>query len=159
MIIVILPLIIIWICIQLEKLYKNKIIKIFLGFLTIFFCVLEINNSPIKRPPTNEALKIVKNDNSKYITTIEKDVFNNYLSTKKIFIEENFVLLDENIKYPESIKNFWFICLNNPSHIVGNQNLPDEKECKDFKSNNENFEETKQIKINEFILKKYEKKK
>ena len=158
-VIFILPLIITWICVELEKLSKNKIIKIFLGFLTILFCILEINNFPIKRPPANEALKIIKNDNSKYITTIEEDVFNNYLSTKKIFIEENFVLLDENIKYPESIKNFWFICLNNPSHIVGNKNLPDEKHCTDFKSNNENFEEKKQIKINEFILKKYEKKK
>ena len=156
-VIFILPLIIIWICIELEKFDKNKIIKIFLGFLTILFCVLEINNSPIKRPPTNEALEIVKNDNSKYITTIENDVFKNYLSTKKIFIEENFILLDENVKYPEYIKSFWFICLNNARFAVGEKsNLEDQKKCKNFKTNNDNFKKIKEVKINDFILKKFE---
>ena len=68
-------------------------------------------------------------------------------------------MLDEQVKYPESIKSFWLICLNNPSHVVGDQNLSDEEECTNFKSNNDNFEKTKQIKINEFMLSKYEKKK
>ena len=67
-VIFVLPLIIIWVCIELEKFKQNKIIKLFFGFLTILFCILEINNSPIKRPPTNEALKIIKTDNSKHIT-------------------------------------------------------------------------------------------
>ena len=156
-VIFILPLILTWICIELEKIDKNKIIKIFLGFLTMLFCVLEINNSPIKRPPTNEALEIVKNDNSKYITTIESAVFNNYISTKKIFVEENFVLLDKNVKYPEYIKSFWFICLKNERFFVGKKgNLNFEKKCNNFNTNNNNFVEIKEIRINYFILKKFE---
>jgi len=156
-VIFILPLIVIWICIELEKFYKNKIIKIFLGFLTILFCVLEINNSPIKRPPTNEALEIIKNDNSRYLTTVENAVFNNYLSTKKIFIEENFVLLDKNAIFPKHIKSFWFICLNNARFAAGeNNNLEDQKKCKNFSPNNNNFKKIKEIKINDFILKKFE---
>ena len=156
-VIFVLPLIIIWICIELEKFKQNKIIKLFFGFLTIFFCILEINNSPIKRPPTNEALKIIKADNSKHITTIESNVFNNYLSTKEIFIKENFVLLDDTIKYPDNIKNFWFICLNNARFAVGEtNNLNIQEKCKNFKTNNNNFKEIKTIKINDFILKKFE---
>jgi len=155
-VIFILPLIIVWICIELHKFYKNKIIKIFLGFLTMIFCVLEINNSPIKRPPTNEALEIIKNDNSRYITTVESAVFNNYLSTKKIFIDENFVLLDKNAIFPKHIKSFWFICLNNARFATGeNSNLEDQKKCKNFSPNN-NFKKIKEIKINDFILKKFE---
>tara|TARA_B100000029_G_scaffold365815_1_gene359172 strand:+ start:1005 stop:2426 length:1422 start_codon:yes stop_codon:yes gene_type:complete len=155
-VIFILPLIITWICIELEKINQNKIVKILLIFLTILFCKLEINNSPITRPPTNEALTIIKKDNSKYITTIESSVFNNYLKTKKIFIEENFVLIDKNSNYFKSIKSFWFICLNNPAFAVGNRKLPDQKKCKNFNFNSNNFKQTKEIKINDFMLKKFE---
>ena len=155
-VIFILPLIIIWICIELEKINKNKIVKIFLIFLTVLFCKLEINNSPIKRPPTNEALKIIKKDNSRYITTVEGAVFNNYLATKKIFVEENLVLLDENVIFPNHIKSFWFICLNNSRFAVGEKsNLNVEKKCKNFKTKNDNFKKIKEIKINDFILKKF----
>jgi len=156
-VIFILPLIITWICIEIEKIDKNKIIKIFLIFLTVLFCKLEINNYPIKRPPANEALKIIKKDNSKYITTIEGAVFNNYLTTKKIFVEENLVLLDENAKYPKHIKSFWFICVNNARYAVGEKsNMNVEKKCKNFNTNNDNFKKIKEIKINDFILKKFE---
>ena len=156
-VIFILPLIITWICIELEKVDKNKIAKIFLIFLTVLFCKLEINNSPIKRPPANKALEIIKKDNSRYIKTVETAVFNNYLTTKKIFVEENFILLDKNVKYPEHIKSFWFICLNNARFAFGeNRNLKDQKKCKNFNTNNDNFKEIQEVKINDFILKKFE---
>jgi len=156
-VIFILPLIITWICIELEKIDKNKIVKIFLIFLTVLFCKLEINNSPIKRPPTNEALKIIKKDNSRYITTVEGAVFNNYLTTKKIFVEENFVLFDGNVIFPKHINSFWFICLKNERFFVGEKgNLNFEKKCNNFKTNNDNFVEIKEIRINDFILKKFE---
>ena len=106
----------------------------------------------------NEALEIIKEDNSKYITTVEGAVFNNYLTTKKIFVDENIILLDENAVFPEHIKSFWFICLNNARFAVGEKsNLEDiEHQCKNFKTNNDNFKKTKEIKINDFILKKFE---
>tara|TARA_Y100000590_G_scaffold415138_1_gene512651 strand:+ start:6577 stop:7989 length:1413 start_codon:yes stop_codon:yes gene_type:complete len=149
-VIFILPLIIIWISVELVKINKIKIIKLFLGFLTLFFFFTEINNYPIKRPPTSEALKIIKNDNAKYIVTIESPVFNKYLTTKKIFIKENFVLIDKK----QNVNSFWFICLNNPRYEVGGEKLKDQEKCKSYISDNK-FVETKEIKIKDFILKKF----
>ena len=66
-------------------------------------------------------------------------------------------MLDENVKYPEYIKSFWFICLNNARFAVGEKsNLEDQKKCKNFKTNNDNFKKIKEVKINDFILKKFE---
>ena len=48
---------------------------------------LEINNSPIKRPPTNEALEIVKKTIQNILLQIENDVFNNYLKAKKMYAQ------------------------------------------------------------------------
>ena len=106
-------------------------------------------------------LSILIVDDLKYKLAILKtfilNYFNNYLSTKKIFIEENFILLDENVKYPEYIKSFWFICLNNARFAVGEKsNLNVDKKCKNFNTNNDNFKKIKEVKINDFILKKFE---
>ena len=162
-VIFILPLIIIWIGIEINKIKKNNIVKIILVIITITICLFGINNSPIKRPPTEEALNIIKADNSKYITTVETDVFNTYISTKKVFIEEKFILIDDNEddkknKFPNSIKNLWFICLNNPSFAVGDNNLSDDKKCKNFYPKNNNFIEVKEVKIRDFLLKKFKNK-
>ena len=155
-VIFILPLLIIWICVELNKI---KVINLFLVFFTLIFCTIGIKNYPIKRPPVTEALKIVKDDKSKYIITggiSENTVFNNYLTTKKIFVDENLILLNKKTDYTKSIKSFWFICLNNPSFRVGDKILPDEKECTNFKPIDVNFKKMKEIKINEFLLRKYE---
>ena len=162
-VIFILPLIIVWIGIEINKIKKNNIVKIILVIITITICLFGINNSPIKRPPTEEALNIIKADNSKYITTVETDVFNTYISTKKVFIEEKFILIDDNEddkknKFPNSIKNLWFICLNNPSFAVGDNNLSDDKKCKNFYPKNNNFIEVKEVKIRDFLLKKFKNK-
>ena len=158
-VIFILPLIIIWIGIQLVKLKKYYFIKIIFSILTIIFCIFEIANSPIKRPPTEKALKIIKNDNSKYIISAENDVYDNYLTTKKIFVDEKFVLLEENNDgFEENIDIFWFICLNNPRFAIGNIILPDSQKCKDFSPKDTNYIEIKEEKIKDFLLKKFKKK-
>ena len=65
-------------------------------------------------------------------------------------------MLNKKSIIPNSINNFWFICLNNPSFAVGDEKRPDEEICKNFQANNSNFLETKEIKIKDFILKKFE---
>ncbi len=66
-------------------------------------------------------------------------------------------MLDKNVKYPEYIKSFWFICLKNERFFVGKKgNLNFEKKCNNFNTNNNNFVEIKEIRINYFILKKFE---
>ena len=92
-VIFILPLIIIWINIELFKYEKAKLVSAILILISIIFFTLKIENWPIKRPPTNQALTIIKDDNSTNIFSMEKDVFNTYLTTKKIFVENNFILL------------------------------------------------------------------
>ena len=155
-VIFIVPLIIVWINIELFK-YKNaKFISTILILTTIVFCILKIESWPIKRPPTTEALKIIKDDKSTNIFSLDGDVFNTYLTTKRIFVENNFVLLNKKLIIPNSINNFWFICLNNPSFAVGDEKRPDQEICKNFQANNSNFLETKEIKIKDFILKKFE---
>ena len=124
--------------------------------ISLHFCILKIESWPIKRPPTNQALKIIKDDKSINIFSIDGDVFNTYLTTKRIFVENNFVLLNKKLIIPNSINNFWFICLNNPSFAVGDEKRPDQENCKNFQANNSNFLETKEIKIKDFILKKFE---
>jgi len=154
-VIFILPLIIIWISIELENFSKKKIAKFILVFCSVIFFILQINNSPIKRPPLNEALNIIIKDKSKFVTTKEFDVFNKYLITKKIFIEQNLILLDDKIPFKDEVVSFWFICLNNPSHKVGDEKLPDEKKCVNFRPKNNQFKIVKEVRINEFILKKF----
>ena len=47
--------------------------------------------------------------------------------------------------------------VSEPLHFeIGNQKLPDDKKCTNFKSNNENFKKVKEVKIKEFILKKFQ---
>ena len=66
-------------------------------------------------------------------------------------------MLDKNVKYPKYIKSFWFICLKNERFFVGEEgNLSFEKKCNNCKTNNDKFVEIKEIRINDFILKKFE---
>ena len=64
-------------------------------------------------------------------------------------------MLDDQIPFKDEVVSFWFICLNNPSHKVGDKKLPDEKKCVNFRPKNNKFEIVKEVRINEFILKKF----
>jgi hypothetical protein len=122
----ILPLIIIWVYDNIQ----NKKIYILLTLLLIGLPLFNLKNFPIKSPPTAEALNIVINNNGKYIFSSDNDVFKNYIRTKKDFINNKLILLDDlkNLKNL-NIEEIWFICLNNPSFAYGDSKLPDEKKC------------------------------
>ena len=80
-------------------------------------------------------------------------VFNNFISTHKIFVKNNLsidIMKDINL-----IKeDFWFLCINNPRFALGDNNLPDNKKCNSPDNTNFIILE-KQIRLPDYLLKKY----
>jgi 4-amino-4-deoxy-L-arabinose transferase-like glycosyltransferase len=151
----ILPLIIIWIFTIIQNEKKKKLLNIILTLLIIVVGIFNLKNFPIKSPPTTDALDIIIKNNGKYFFTSENDVFNNYIKTKKIFIKNNLVLIDNKKQINKlNIREIWFICLNNPSFAVGENNFSDEKKCT---QNNipTNYKLNEFIHIKDFIIKSY----
>ena len=156
-IIFILPLILIWITINLSR-YKNGVIySCILTTITIIFFALNINNYPMKRPPVTEVLNLIIKDNSKNIIIEDTDVFKNYVKTKKIFQDYNMLLLENRNNQEDNVIDIWFICLNNPRYAVGNKKLDDEENCKNFKLKDLDFSLNYEYKLTDFLLKKYTK--
>lgn len=155
-IIFILPLIIIWITLKIGNLsfkFKNFLV-LFLITASILNIFINFQNNPIDRPPSKEILKIIASSNTNKIYTLESEVFNNFISTHKIFQRNNLEINKiENAYFDE--KSFWFLCLNNPRFAVGDNNLPDDKKCKVLDNYN-HLTLIKKIKVTDYILKKYE---
>ena len=151
----ILPLIIIWIFTNLQNRRNNKLLNIFLTSLIIMVSLFNLKNFPIKSPPTSKVLEIIVKNNGKHFFTSENDVFNNYIKTKKIFIKNQLILIDNKKELNElDVQEIWFICLNNPIFAIGNNNFPDERKCT---KNNipRNYKLNQFIHIKDFIIKSY----
>ncbi len=121
-VIFIIPLIIIWITINIE--FKNfKSIKICLVLISLIFLIFNINNSPIDRPPTKNVLKKLLDHEVNLILINEADVFYNYLKTKKIIIKNEIKILKIKDTIPNNFERYWFLCLNNVLHFIGDEGL------------------------------------
>ena len=117
--------------------------------------LFNLKNFPIKSPPTSKVLEIIVKNNGKHFFTSENDVFNNYIKTKKIFIKNQLILIDNKKELNElDVQEIWFICLNNPIFAIGNNNFPDERKCT---KNNipRNYKLNQFIHIKDFIIKSY----
>ena len=121
-VIFIIPLIIIWILINIKS-DHHKSIKIYLLLTSIIFFVSNINNSPIDRPPTKDLLKKLLDNRINLIITNESDVFINYLKTKKIIIYNKIEVIKINEEIINNYDRYWFLCLNNVLHFIGNKGL------------------------------------
>jgi 4-amino-4-deoxy-L-arabinose transferase-like glycosyltransferase len=151
----ILPLIIIWIFTNLQNRRNNKLLNIILTSLIIIVGIFNLKNFPIKSPPASKVLEIIVKNNGKHFFTSENDVFNNYIKTKKIFIKNQLILIDNKKELNElDVEEIWFVCLNNASFAVGDNNFPDEKKCTE---NNIpiNYKLNQFIYIKDFIIKSY----
>ncbi len=127
-IIFLVPLIIIFISIGLKIIdfkYKNYLYGslIFFSILTLIY---KIDDRPIKKPPTQNIIKIIALSGIKNVTTNINNtrLFSNYLVTHKAFFENNlfFIDLNQNTNFPTQI---WLICSNNMRADIGtNHNFP-----------------------------------
>jgi len=161
----ILPLIIIWIGIKIDTLntknYSKKM-EVFLIALSFVFFLININNSPMSRPPTKEIVNKMVKQNIKYIVSTENDVFNNHLKNQKMIVKNNIIILKKNEPIPKDIDQFWLICLNKPLQEVGNVGLlinkpKIEKTCSDFTPLDKSFIENLPI-INDtqdYLIRKF----
>jgi hypothetical protein len=143
----ILPLIIIWIGLRINtinfRINTNKI-ESFVAICSFIFFLININNSPMSRPPTKKVLNEAIKENIRYIVTIENDVFNNYLRTKTMVVKKNITILKGDELIPKNINYFWFLCQNNPRYAVGDvgllsNNTKIESKCLNFNPVNEGF--------------------
>ena len=125
--------------------------------------IFNINNSPIDRPPTKEVLKNLLDNQVNLILTNETDVFNNYLKTKKIVINNEIKILKTNDKIPNNSEKYWFLCLNNVLHFVGDKGLLSnnpkvEKKCLNVRPKNQFYEIFPSISnIQDFYIRRFEK--
>ena len=163
----ILPLIIIWIGTKIDSInIKNnyKQIQILLVSLSCVFFLLNINNSPIDRPPTKEVISQIIKHNVKYIVTSESDVFSNYLKTKELVVKNNLTILKSSDVIPKNVDEFWFLCLNNTRFAIGEKGLlinepKIEKKCLDFTPIDNTFIESLPIINNtqDYLIRKFKK--
>ena len=162
-VIFIIPLIIIWIFIELPK-AKYHFLKMFYLIATILFFIFNVNYSPIVRPPTKILLEELIKDNIQVIITVESDVFNNYLKTKKLVKKNNIRIIKHNQDVPDDFDKYWFVCLNNVLHAVGEKGLISknpkvESKCINFKSYDKFEEQFPSIaNIQDFYVRKFKKK-
>jgi hypothetical protein len=155
-----LPLIIIWISINLERLnfkYKNFYLTVLIS-IYIVNSAINFKNSPIDRPPSKRILSLISNSNTSSIYTPESIVFNNFIRTHKQFHNNN-LKIEKIQNISNTDKKFWYLCLNNPRFAVGDNNFPDEKKCVNFNGIvNGDFKKIKEIKLPDYLLVLYEKK-
>ena len=151
---ILIPLIIIWVSLKINKNKKNYIYN-FIIIFSLFNSIYFWNDLPIDRPPTREALKIINNLNIKKIYTTESSVFNNYLSNYNYAIHNKLIIKKlESLKMKDKTINFAILCLNYPRFKYGatNKKLEDlEPQCeKVFK--NKDFRIQEKIFIPDFLI-------
>jgi len=153
----ILPLILIFISHYVEINKYRTALKIILSAVILVNMLGNYKNYQIKSPPLNQALEIIIENGGKNLITPENDVFNNYILTKNTFIKNNLILIDnKNTDAVKKLNHFWFLCMNNPSFAKGKESfkLPEAAACKKF-DNMQDFQVSKFIKIEDFIIKSY----
>jgi hypothetical protein len=140
---------------NIQKESRKKLFNITLSIFVIAVSIYNLKNFPIKSPPTKNALEIIVKNNGQYIFTSENDVFENYITTKKIFIKNQLILVKNKEEFNGlNVKEIWFICLNNPSFAVGDNNFSDEKKCtENYIPTNYTLNQLHRIK--DFVIKSY----
>ena len=157
------PLIIIWISYYIDGIFNKYLIYIVL-IVSIIVSILNIQNYPIKRPPSKEMLNFIVKSNIKNIVTNNNDVFNNYLKTKKISIVEELNFYNISYSFPKDIRKFWFVCLNFPRFAYGetyllSKNSKPQEHCTNFNPSKYGFKEILPpiTNIEDFYLRRFEK--
>ena len=148
---ILVPLIIFWVSFKIYK-TKNKLIYHSIILFSFLNLLIYWNDIPIKRPPTKTVLKEIAKSETKDLFTTELIFFNNYLQNYNISLRNNITVQKFELeKFKKLPKNFWLLCLNNPSFALGDNDYPDEKKCFKYKEN-KNLTLVKIIRYRDYIL-------
>jgi hypothetical protein len=133
-VIFIVPLILILVIRNLENnIYiKKDLFKSFFIYMIIFLQLIntfyQINNRPIKKPPTNDLITYISRSQVKTVSS-ENFLFGNYLKTHYLFTKKDLKYLNYD-KLNKHNSSFWLICTNNMRSIVSTKNLEDFRHVK-----------------------------
>jgi hypothetical protein len=145
------PLILLWISINISYLKNYKIYFYVLIFLIASNTIFFIEDRHLKKPPTQKILKIISESDQKNLYTINipwKERYDNTLIHYNLF-RDNKLKLINNTKDLHGQNSFWLICGNKiRSTMIFNENTPDFI-CD---LNLANFIESKTIKLEDYIL-------
>ena len=142
----------------LEEKFTKYTNKKFLFFLILIFFIINLiitnDNRPVKKPPINRALSIIKYNNEENIYIIGDKYLLTYVPTIKKFKEYNFKIINNELVNSEKVKSFAYLCINNPRFGTNKKNLPDDPICNRlFK----NFDLYKKVYITDFLITFYKK--
>ena len=157
-IIFLVPIIIIFIIVSLEKFNKFKdYAYIFIIFFSLITLLNKIEDRPIKKPPTQKIIRIITESGIKNVATNINNtkLFANYFVTHSAFYHNNLIFFDikNNIIFPKKI---WLVCSNNMRADVGINHNKSSPECySDILD--KNMKITKKIKELDLQLSLYEK--
>ena len=156
-IIFVIPLILIWIVRNIEFLNINhkNLFKFFICMISILNIIVNYDNKPIKKPPTDEALNLILENNEKNIfistSSIHYRYYINYFENLKSLKKKDFNIINENQINENKISSFAFLCLNNPRYAIDHKygRPKDDKNCmQNFKS----FQNYKSIDIPDYKI-------
>ena len=151
------PLILIWISISISYFKNYKKYLIILSILTMVNTILYIDNRHLPKPPTQEILKKISEEEEKNIFTHNvpwKPRYDNVLENYKIFRTKNLILI-KNKKKLDEINGFWLICANKMRSIMIFRNDDPDIDC-DLKLNN--FLKISNYKYQDYIITRFRKK-
>lgn len=150
------PLILLWISVNLSFFKNFNFLFIIISFFNIINTTNYINDRHLKKPPTQEVLKIIVASQEKNVFTsfvVWKDRYDNTLKNYKQFKLNNLILI-QNDSELINLNGFWLICANKMRSVQNSsENIPDVI-C-DLKL--KNFKQISFTKLDDYILTRFSK--
>jgi len=133
---------------KLQKKYTD-LTKLCIYIFVILNIFITNNNKPVKKPPINSALELIKSNDLKNIYIVPDPYFSTYINSVNFFKVNKFILIDDQIIKEKKLYSFAFLCLNNPRFAVNKKELIDDINCqREF----DNFKIFKSIYITDFKI-------
>jgi uncharacterized membrane protein len=108
---------------------KNFFLYIFIFILAVSNIIFNNSSKPVKKPPIHNALSLIGLSDTSYIYPGDDIYFNLYISTLRKVVNKKFYLIDKIDLQKKNINSFAYLCLNNPSFVVGKKKLLDDPNC------------------------------
>lgn len=131
----------------------SKIIIFFIIFYTPYIFFKNINYPQVKKPNTPELIKVIKSSNTKNVVSENYSMFENYL--KKAYKDFEVILINEN-EIKKITKDFWYLCLDLSWHQNKGSYWNEMYDCSPKKKNTLKFIKSKSIRLQGYVITKYE---